>query len=82
MENDVYVVVKTLYAMDCSLVDDFGNHVNCISELVDVFANEQDARETQESILNLSEFDIVPCDDEFDPDAVYIDVTIETTKVR
>ena len=82
MWNDVYVVIKTLYAMDCSLVDDLGNHVNCLSELVDVFANEQDAREEQESILNSLEYDIVPCDDEFDPDAVYIDVTIETTKVR
>ena len=77
----VYVVAKTVYAPDGWLVDDYGNDVNCLTEVVGVYADEADARREQEELLNSSDYEILPSDGSIDPDVIYIDVVVETFQV-
>ena len=77
---EVYVVVKTLYGK--GLTDDFGNEVNCLSEIVGVYASVETAHQVQDDLYNTSPYNIVPMrQEEFDPNETYIDVVVEEAEV-
>lgn len=74
----VWVVMKTLYDRSHTwLEDDFGNSVDCLSEIVGVFDNEEDATEKQEDILNRPDTVILPSSMNLENDVTYVDVIVE-----
>lgn len=71
----VWIVIKDIYGN--GQMDDFGVYTDHTSEIVGVFLNERTAEEFRDNMLNESEMEIIPTNEELDPFTLYIDGIVE-----
>ena len=76
----VWVVIKDVYGTN--LQNDFGQFVNHTSEIMGIFSDEREAEDFRDDMLNESDYEILPYDEELDPFTTYIDGIVEGIKVR
>lgn len=77
----LWLVIKDMYGPN--LVNDFGHKVTHTSEVVTAFADYDEAEHYRDDMLNESEYEIYPTDEEdIDPEETYIDGIVESLEVE
>lgn len=77
----LWLVIKDMYGPN--LVNDFGHKVTHTSEVVAAFEDELAAEHYRDDMVNGSEYEIYPTEEEnVEHDVVYIDGIVETVEVN
>ena len=71
----VCIVIKDLYGPN--LRNDFGQPTDHTSEIVGVFTDERKAEDFRDNMLNESDYEILPHNEELDAFTTYIDGIVE-----
>ena len=77
----LWLVIKEMYGPN--LVNDFGHKVTHTSEAVTAFEDYDEAEHYRDDMLNESEYEIYPTEEEYiDPEETYIDGIVESLEVE